>query len=139
MHTLATQFIVSFPEDSPPLPFKAFPGLVVKPQMEAYGVGSPVIFTGAWKNAIASGLVQEGQEIYAVLFSGLDKFYVLACREGDDLRIVIPGGDEQNLVMEPSGQVYVVLSTADGGETQVVDGNTVTGVGVLEVGEVGGC
>lgn len=36
-------------------------------------------------------------------------------------------------VLAPAGQVYVVLSTADGVKTKVSDENTISGVGIIEV------
>lgn len=33
----------------------------------------------------------------------------------------------------PAGQVYVILSTADGNTVQAADENTVAGVGILEL------
>jgi hypothetical protein len=45
---------------------------------------------------------------------------------------MIPGAT--NTTLPPTGQVYVVLSTADGSaNNKVSDENTISGVGVLEV------
>jgi hypothetical protein len=42
-----------------------------------------------------------------------------------------------NGTLAPTGQVYVVLSTADGVSTKVSDENTLSGVGIIEVTPVG--
>lgn len=44
----------------------------------------------------------------------------------------IPAGG--NSTLPATGQVYVVLSTADGASSTVSDENTISGVGVLEIG-----
>lgn len=47
----------------------------------------------------------------------------------------IPGYDyDTKGELAPSGQVYVVISTADGNNTKVLDENVISGVGVLEIG-----
>ena len=80
-------------------------------------------------------MIAEGQKVYAVLFSGLDVYYVETYQtrgNAGDLKIEkIPAGGNGQL--PPTGQVYVVLSTADGTNTKVNDANTISGVGVLEV------
>jgi hypothetical protein len=59
--TLASQFIVSCPPDSPPLPFKAFPPLIVNNANVASG--DTVCFDGNF-----------GNEAVAVVISGLNTF-----------------------------------------------------------------
>ena len=39
--------------------------------------------------------------------------------------------------LPPTGQVYIVLSTADGTDTMVSDENTISGVGIIEVSPPG--
>merc|ERR1712230_22832 len=119
-----------------PLPFKAFPALTLQPSQYPYTAGSsPITFSAAYKNAKKAGLIAEGQKVYAVLFSGLDVYYVETYQtrgNAGDLKIEkIPAGGNGQL--PPTGQVYVVLSTADGTNTKVNDANTISGVGVLEV------
>lgn len=56
--------------------------------------------------------------------------------DSGDLKIkAIPAGGDGQLA--PTGQVYVVLSTADGTTTKVNDANTISGVGIIEVNPVG--
>ena len=72
--------------------------------------------------------------VYAVFFSGLDTYYVKVriTNTNKDYKIdAIPAGGNGKL--PPTGQVYVVLSTADGVKSKVADENTISGVGVLEV------
>lgn len=46
----------------------------------------------------------------------------------------IPGADYgKKGTLAPAGQVYVVLSTADGVKTKVADENVISGVGIIEV------
>lgn len=46
----------------------------------------------------------------------------------------VPGADYGMAgTLPPSGQVYIVLSTADGNMTKVADENVISGVGVIEV------
>ncbi|KAG4412707.1 hypothetical protein IFR04_014172 [Cadophora malorum] len=134
--SLAAQFITGFAPGDPALPFKAFPALTLQPSQYPYTAGSsPITFSAAYKNAKKAGLIAEGQKVYAVLFSGLDVYYVETYQtrgNAGDLKIEkIPAGGNGQL--PPTGQVYVVLSTADGTNTKVNDANTISGVGVLEV------
>lgn len=131
--SLAAQFITGFAPEDPSLPFKAFPALAIQASQYPYTAGaSPVTFSGASKKAIEAGLVKPGDKIYAVFFSGLDTYYVETRTTRGDVKIDrIPSvnGD----ILPPSGQVYVVLSTADGKAAKVQDSNTISGVGILEV------
>lgn len=143
VYSLAAQFITGFAPGAAPLPFKAFAPVTIEASQYPYSVGSPVTFTGALKNAKAMGTVKDGQAVYAVLFSGLDTYYVKTYEtrgNGGDLKIAapgsggvggIPGASEGKLA--PSGQVYIVLSTADGVNEKVSDSNTISGVGIIEV------
>lgn len=45
----------------------------------------------------------------------------------------LPSGNATQGLLPPTGQVYVVLSTADGTKVKAADENTISGVGVLEV------
>lgn len=45
----------------------------------------------------------------------------------------LPAGNTTQGLLPPSGQVYVVLSTADGTKMKAADENTISGVGVLEI------
>ncbi|KAK0109960.1 hypothetical protein ONS95_002627 [Cadophora gregata] len=134
--SLAAQFITGFAPGDPALPFKAFPAIALQPSQYPYTAGSsPITFSGAYKKAIKSGLITEGQKVYAVLFSGLDTYYVETYQtrgNAGDLKIDrIPKG--KNGQLPPTGQVYVVLSTADGVNKKVNDANTISGVGIVEV------
>ncbi|KAG4432585.1 hypothetical protein IFR05_011942 [Cadophora sp. M221] len=134
--SLAAQFITGFDPKDPPLPFKAFPAIALQPSQYPYTAGSsPITFSGAYKKALAAKLITENQKVYAVLFSGLDTYYVetyMTRGNAGDLKIDrIPGGTGSQL--PPTGQVYVVLSTADGVNTKVNDANTISGVGIVEV------
>jgi hypothetical protein len=77
--------------------------------------------------------------VYAVFFSGLDTYYVktyVTQGNSGDLKISsLPGPSGTQLA--PTGQVYIVLSTADGVSSKVSDENTISGVGILEVNPVG--
>jgi len=56
----------------------------------------------------------------------------------EDLKIkAIPDGSGVASGLAPTGQVYVVLSTADGTSYKVSDENTISGVGLIEVNPVG--
>jgi len=130
--SLAAQFITGFAEGDPTIspPFKAFPPLALQPSQYPYTNGaSPVTFSAAQKNAIAKNLITAETPVYAVFFSGLDTYYVKTRTtrgNAGDLKIdTIPKG--------AVGQVYVVLSTADGMSAKVNDANTISGVGILEV------
>lgn len=134
--SLAAQFITGFAPGAAPLPFQAFPPLVLQPSQYPYTSGaSPVTFTNGFVNARDMGLVADAHTpVYAVFFSGLDTYYVRAriTSTNKDYKIdTIPAGGNGQL--PAVGQVYVVLSTADGVNTKVRDENTISGVGVLEV------
>jgi hypothetical protein len=165
VYSLAAGFITGFAPGTPTLPFKAFPPLTVQPSKKPYVAGkSPVTFTDAYANAKQAGLVQEKTPVYAVLYSGLDTYYVpvtvaqggkdvscdeihtfmslLCClnpKNQADLATLqyqiasLPAGNAAQALLPPSGQVYVVLSTADGTKVKAADENTISGVGVLEI------
>ncbi|KAH6684833.1 ferritin-like domain-containing protein [Plectosphaerella plurivora] len=123
--SLAAQFVTGFAPGTPELPFKAFPKLTVDAKSSYHGV----VFTGAAADAAKSGLVKEGETVYAVFFTGLETLYAPVVKQGDDYTLAqIPSGKSM-----PAGQVYVVLSTASGEGTTVSDENTVAGVGILEL------
>ncbi|KAG8167050.1 hypothetical protein KVR01_002739 [Diaporthe batatas] len=106
VYSLAAGFITAFAPGTPALPFKAFPPLTVQPSKKAYVAGkSPVTFTNAYANAMQAGLAQEKTPVYAVFYSGLDTYYVPVA--------VDSGGKD-------------VIKAADE--------NTISGVGVLEIG-----
>ncbi|KAF6841133.1 ferritin-like protein [Colletotrichum plurivorum] len=122
--SLASQFISGFAPGTPDLPFKAFP------ELEAGFVEgfAGVVFEGAHAAAVKAGTVKEGDDVYAVFFSGLDPIYAEATADGDDYVV-----DE--IPEEAQGQVYVVLSTANGKDAQVSDATTIAGVAIIEVGD----
>jgi len=118
----------------------AFPPLIVaETEAGCYEAGSSTVkFTNAYSNALSKSLVTAGTPIYAVFYSGLNTYYVLTTPQGNDLEAAIPGANDAQ-TLAPQGQVYVVLSTASGvGGSEVGDENTVSGVGVIEVGPVKG-
>ncbi|EFQ26222.1 hypothetical protein CGRA01v4_05296 [Colletotrichum graminicola] len=119
--SLAAQFIAGFAPGTPALPFKAFPALTV----EAISGSTAVLFEGAYKAAVEAKTVPQGDDVYAVFFSGLDTYYSKVTVSGADYVASIPAG--------PKGQVYIVLSTANGKDAKVSDENTVAGVGILEI------
>ncbi|KAK1984098.1 ferritin-like domain-containing protein [Colletotrichum cereale] len=121
VYSLAAQFITGFAPGTPALPFKAFPALTVK----AFGGSTGAVFEGAYKAADKAGTVPQGAKVYAVFFSGLDTYYSEVAINSADYVASIPEG--------PKGQVYVVLSTANGQDSKVSDENTVAGVGILEI------
>lgn len=83
VYSLAAQFITGFAPEDPPLPFTAFPPLVV---VYDASWGAEVSFTGAYKEAQAKGLVHEADTpVYAVFYSGLDTYYVETTQDGDDV------------------------------------------------------
>jgi hypothetical protein len=140
VYSLAAQFITGFAPGDPALPFKAFPAITLQPSKYPYTAGSsPATFTHANKNAIAANLITSDEPVYAVFFSGLDTYYVktyVTKGNSGDLKVTsLPGATATMLA--PTGQVYVVLSTADGVSSKVSDENTISGVGVLEVNPVG--
>jgi hypothetical protein len=131
--SLAAQFITGFAPNDPVIspPFKAFPALTLQPSKYPYTNGkSPVTFSAAMKNGVKMGLIKADTPVYAVFFSGLDTYYVkVRTTDGDagDFKI-------DTIPMGAVGQVYVVLSTADGSDkSKVNDSNTISGVGILEV------
>ena len=93
-------------------------------------------FSHAKKNAVAAGLITDSTPVFAVLFSGLDKYFVPVYEtqgdSGDFKFDELPGAEDG--VLPPTGQVYVVLSTNG---TAVSDANTISGVGILEVSPPG--
>ncbi|KAL0939033.1 Protein rds1-like protein 1 [Colletotrichum truncatum] len=126
VHSMASQFIVGFAPGTPALPFKAFPKLEVNFVKGFDGV----VFNGAFAAAVAANTVPSGAKVYAVFFSGLDTYYSEVFVNGADYVVEdIPEG--------ATGQVYVVLSTANGKDAEVTDENTVAGVGIIEVGYAG--
>ncbi|CRK16097.1 hypothetical protein BN1723_002270 [Verticillium longisporum] len=124
--SLAAQFVASFAPGTPELPFRAFPSLsVVK-------AGHGLVFPGAAAAAEKEGLLKYGQKVSAVFYSGLDTYYGCLSRNGNDYVLhYIPQGKDGKA--GPAGQVYVILSTADGNTVQAADENTVAGVGILEL------
>lgn len=98
--SLAAQFITGFAPGDPALPFAAFPPLAVVVggggEEEEAGAGSRkrspctagvtnLTFAGAFANAKAEGLVASADTpVYAVLYSGLDTYYVPAHVSGDN-------------------------------------------------------
>lgn len=163
VYSLAAGFITGFAPGTPALPFKAFPPLMVQPSKKGYVAGkSPVTFTNAYANAKQAGLVQESTPVYAVLYSGLDTYYVMATvapggkdvscdhsmpsvlcwlkfnEDADSTTLQyqiksLPAGNTTQGLLPPTGQVYVVLSTADGTKVKAADENTISGVGILEI------
>lgn len=90
----------------------------------------------AFANAKSAGLIQGADTpVFAVFFSGLDTYFVPVTSKGDDFYLsAVPGADfAMKGQLAPAGQVYVVLSTADGVSTKVSDENTISGVVILEV------
>ncbi|KAG0651570.1 hypothetical protein D0Z07_1725 [Hyphodiscus hymeniophilus] len=137
VYSLAAQFITGFAAGAAPLPFKAFPPLVIQASQYYYTAGSSsVTFTHGKTNAVKAGLITADTPVYAVLFSGLDKYYVPVYEtqgnSGDFKFDKLPAGGDG--VLPPTGQVYVVLSTSG---TAVSDANTISGVGILEVSPPG--
>lgn len=83
--SLAAQFITGFAPGDPALPFTAFPPLTV---VETSTKG--LTFTKGYANAKAKGLVaSDSTKVYAVLYSGLDTYYVPAYVKGDDVSPII--------------------------------------------------
>jgi hypothetical protein len=140
--SLAAQFITGFAEGDAALPFTAFPPLAIEASRYPYTAGSsPVTFKNAFKNALDKKLVTDkNTPVFAVLFSGLDTYHVqVRVTRGDqDYKFdKIPAGDASKGQLAPTGQVYIVLSTADGVNAKVSDENTISGVGIIEVLPVG--
>jgi hypothetical protein len=78
VYSLASQFIVSFAPGSPALPFQAFAPLVIASSQYYFtACSSSVTFTGAFTAAqkVMPSLTTS-IPVYAVFFSGLDKYYV---------------------------------------------------------------
>lgn len=130
--SLAAQFIVGFNSDNDTLPFKAFPPLATG-ATGPVSVGDQLIFPNAQKLAADAGLTDGCQTVYAVLFSGLDIYYVPATVSDNDYTISIVGGNTTVGQLAPAGQTYIVLSTADGTTAKVSDENVVSGVAIVEV------
>jgi rubrerythrin len=133
--SLAAQFVTAFGEGTPELPFMAFPPLSAVPNQEPVVAGSTAVqFVGAYRKAVDGQLVQEDTPVYAVIFSGLDTYYARVEICGDDYVLHnLPGANHaMDGQLPPSGQAYIVLSTADG-QTMVSDENTVSGVAILEI------
>lgn len=139
VYSLAAQFITGFAPGSPALPFMAFPPLQVRVSQHPHAEGrSSVTFEDAYANALAMGSVAKHTKVYAVFYSGLDTYYSpVYITQGDkDYKIdKIPGQNSSKTgQLPPTGQVYVVLSTADGtGKNLATDENTISGVGIIEV------
>lgn len=162
VYSLAAEFITAFAPEDPALPFQAFPPLTVSIDGTTAQAGSSVVtFVGALSNAEAKGLVSSASTpVYAVFYSGLDTYYVpvQVCTNSEDVRdifpfqigqiilyrvrvlivfpqyeAVVPGANYGSATLPPSGQVYVVLSTADGTATKAADANIISGVGIIEV------
>jgi hypothetical protein len=78
VYSLASQFIVSFQAGSPAFPFQAFtPLAIASSQYNFTACSSSVTFTGAFTAAqkVMPSLTMSSP-VYAVFFSGLDKYYV---------------------------------------------------------------
>ncbi|KAI0157268.1 ferritin-like domain-containing protein [Xylariaceae sp. FL1272] len=130
VYSLAAQFITGFAPGDPALPFKAFPALTAMPSSPVVQQGkSSIVFKGAAKNA---GL-QSGTKVYAVFYSGLDTYYAPVTKSGDDYTLAkVPGANFASAgQLAPTGQVYVVLSTADGSSAKANDENTISGVAIV--------
>lgn len=111
--SLAAQFITGFAPGDPALPFAAFPPLTVAVGGgEACTAGiSNLTFTGAYANAKAAGLVASADTpVYAVLYSGLDTYYVPAHVSGDN-DVSTRGEEEMTMSFSPGGGgvSYLVL------------------------------
>lgn len=90
--SLAAQFITGFAPGDPALPFMAFPPLTVVEDdgdcASCKAGSSSLTFTNGFSNAKAKGLVASAStQVYAVLYSGLDTYYVPAYVNGNDVRI----------------------------------------------------
>lgn len=135
--SLAAQFVTGFAPGTS-LPFKAFPPLAASnpTSCSTYTAGQrSVVFDNAFQNAKNAGSVTGDAKVYAVFYSGLQTYYVPAVQSGNDYTATIPGANfSMSGQPAPSGQVYVVLSTADGtGQNTVSDENTISGVAILEI------
>lgn len=84
--SLAAQFVTGFAPGTPELPFKAFPKLTVDDKSSGHGV----VFVGAAEDAEKNGLVNGGEEVYAVFFSGLDTYYAPVQKSGNDVSNFVP-------------------------------------------------
>ncbi|KAI3323324.1 ferritin-like domain-containing protein [Xylariaceae sp. AK1471] len=135
VYSLAAEFITGFAPGDPALPFTAFPPLAIVPDATPQVAGkTSLVFTGAAEAASSAGLVADGEKVYAVFYSGLDACYaeVTTC-DADYELVTIPGANCSSADQPPpTGQVYVVLSTANG-TIAANDENTISGVGILEV------
>ncbi|KAI1329069.1 ferritin-like domain-containing protein [Xylariaceae sp. FL0255] len=129
VYSLAAEFITGFAPGDPALPFKAFPALTVVPSSPVVQPDmSSIVFKGAAKSAGLSS----STKVYAVFYSGLDTYYAPVTMTGDDYTLAkVPGANFSSAgQLAPSGQVYVVLSTANG-TTTANDENTISGVGIV--------
>ncbi|KAF4594740.1 ferritin-like protein [Ophiocordyceps camponoti-floridani] len=74
-------------------------------------------------------------KIFAVLYSGQQTYYVPATPTGPTTYRIRMPGDNFAYAGEPApaGQVYAILSTADGKGSKASDDNTLAGVAILEV------
>ncbi|CAG9938112.1 unnamed protein product [Clonostachys rosea f. rosea IK726] len=135
--SLAAQFVTGFAPGTN-LPFKAFPPLTATNPTASptyHASQGNVVLTNAFQNAKSAGSVTENTKVFAVFFSGLQTYHVPATRSGNDYTAPIPGASFSKAGQPaPAGQVYLVLSTADGSENNTVtDENTISGVAILEV------
>ncbi|PFH61141.1 hypothetical protein XA68_18091 [Ophiocordyceps unilateralis] len=114
------------------LPFKAFPTLTATSSNK----------NGKFCPGKGSITFKKGKEpyngkgkVYAVLYSGQQTYYVPAESSGSNTYTAkMPGeGYASKDEPAPAGQVYAILSTADGKETKASDENTIAGVAILEV------
>ncbi|KAI9786356.1 MAG: hypothetical protein M1816_008017 [Peltula sp. TS41687] len=118
--SLAAGFIKSFAPGDAPLPFKAFPPLMLSCSQFPYVAGSSsVTFTNAAKMYPA----QSGCPIYAAFFSGLEPYIIPVKTVGHDYVI-------EKLPAGISGQTYVVL-TKD--PAKATDDTIIAGPAILEV------
>lgn len=88
--SLAAQFITGFAPGDPALPFTAFPPLTVVEDTDNGALceagSTSLTFTNGYSNAKAKGLVASAStQVYAVLYSGLDVYYVPAYVDGNDV------------------------------------------------------
>ncbi|KAL9019811.1 MAG: hypothetical protein Q9185_002955 [Variospora sp. 1 TL-2023] len=126
VYTLAAPFIVSCPEDNPPLPVKAFPSLVSSPNNpEKITAGTIVTFlTEGYELQPAS----EKTEIYAAIITVTGPVFAEATRVEGGFSFRVPTAPEGTA--EIAGQTYVVLT---GCNTTVTDETTAAGPGLMEV------
>ncbi|ROW01398.1 hypothetical protein VPNG_07579 [Cytospora leucostoma] len=139
VYSLAAQFITGVPGGGgPALPFSAFPPLTAVPLNGTGPViagSSGLLFKGAHKNALEVFRTHSiAVPVYATFYSGLDAYYIPVEVSGDDYKVdKIPGADYATPgQLGPVGQVYVVLSTANG-TGRAGDENVISGVAIVEV------